>query len=795
MTSTTPTVGRNAASSSPTTHDAHAAEPQKVDAVNAASVISDRAAAPPSELVTFRIDGRPVHAPKGTYVLQAAREAGIRIPTLCHHPDLTPEGMCRLCLVEITYPDWNGSTDLVTSCLYPVAQGLEVFTGSPRVRTARAGVMQLLLARCPNSAELRALAEEYGGTQEGFVSDPNADNCILCGLCTRVCNTYSTSAIGTVSRGIDKQIASFEQFEHSAHCAHNELVGHNTAHRDTSSDCVGCGGCEIVCPTNACRGERTSTGYRIWGRHFPAHVCTVNPAQCVGCASCEDACPFAAVRVRWRMGQEPCAVIAPQHCRGCGACIGACPTGAITQSIDSIESIDSSDQAANTDTRRDGSEPEDHPSADACYVFACARSRPGSWKTSAHVREVPCVGTVTPAALLRLIVSGTSAVLVLGRHQTTCRLNGAEKAAVSAVSQARELLRVAGVDAVRVQFRDPAPGRNGPAKQVEEFTHSAASLPKASPVHIALAQRDGIDASLELFETLLSRNHSEQQLGPWLQQRRLTSGNDADAVLFADMIAPLAILGRDLFAPLRMEGLLHAARQVLHKLGIGQPQRIAVRAMTSNIANNLPAFGWRKSQPLNGRITALDDLLQRRGSELIMHGKQVLSHNLRVAVDATNDQRELVQALGFEPVCVEATNSSQGLSMTDNADRLAMDSQQRGAMLLRLANAERAGARVLLVNNPMSLARWSLLTRHGAWQTGRLLPMLGVQLAWLRMRMNDKLDEDPEPRRTAPVSHDEQRDEIDHVKQATVQQLITDAARGQVEPHEDAARCSEQVTS
>ena len=150
-------------------------------------------------LVSLRIDGRPVQAPPGAFVLDVARGMGIDIPTLCHHPDLESVGACRLCVVEVTHPEWKGWSGLMTACLYPVKDGIEVYTRSDKVLAARRGILSLLLARCPNSDIIRSLAEQAGARIDGLTTDPNADNCILCGLCTRICETYATGAITTVS--------------------------------------------------------------------------------------------------------------------------------------------------------------------------------------------------------------------------------------------------------------------------------------------------------------------------------------------------------------------------------------------------------------------------------------------------------------------------------------------------------------------------------------------------------------------------------------------------------------------
>ena len=96
------------------------------------------------EMVTLTINGQTVQAPKNATILEAARSAGIYIPTLCYHPELAPEGACRLCVVEA-----SGARSLVASCVYPVAEGMVVKTNTPKVRAARKMVVELLLANHP----------------------------------------------------------------------------------------------------------------------------------------------------------------------------------------------------------------------------------------------------------------------------------------------------------------------------------------------------------------------------------------------------------------------------------------------------------------------------------------------------------------------------------------------------------------------------------------------------------------------------------------------------------------------
>jgi predicted molibdopterin-dependent oxidoreductase YjgC len=261
--------------------------------------------------VTLRIDQRTLQAETGAYVLEVAKKAGIEIPTLCHHPDLESIGACRLCLVEVTHPQWRGWSGLMTACLYPVAEGLEIFTRSPRVLEARRGILRLLAARCPQSKIIGDLAGEYGITRGRLLVEHGADECILCGLCTRVCETYATYAIATCSRGSAKRIGSLG----------------NTP----PQDCVGCGACAAVCPTGNIAARFNSSGYHIWQRTFETPICTIRRERCLGCGRCEERCPFAVARVVLKVNGEKVATIDAEHCRGCGACIGACPSGAIIQ--------------------------------------------------------------------------------------------------------------------------------------------------------------------------------------------------------------------------------------------------------------------------------------------------------------------------------------------------------------------------------------------------------------------------------------------------------------------------------
>lgn len=198
---------------------------------------------------TLTIDGKKVTVPDGAQILQAARQAGVHIPTLCDFDGLEPWGGCRLCVVDMSKASWDDDWfKLVTACNHPAEEGMTVLTTSERVVQTRKVVLDLLLARCPSTPLIQKLAADHGITQTSYVPNPEPTDCILCALCTRVCDHIGVSAIASVNRGCGREIA--------------------PPFGDAPPDCIGCLACAEICPTSCIPYSTSNTSRTIWNKTF-----------------------------------------------------------------------------------------------------------------------------------------------------------------------------------------------------------------------------------------------------------------------------------------------------------------------------------------------------------------------------------------------------------------------------------------------------------------------------------------------------------------------------------------------
>jgi bidirectional [NiFe] hydrogenase diaphorase subunit len=172
------------------------------------------------------IDGKEIRVAAGTTVLEAARGAGIEVPTLCYHEELAPFGGCRLCVMEV---QGEGGPTLIVSCVHPVEREMVLKTRSEKVDRIRKTLLELLLAHAPQSPTLLALAQEYGADPARFEQDPSF--CVHCGLCVRYCaEVVGKNAVGFIDRGIRKEISFIPEIAAEA--------------------CGGCQACFPLCPTS-----------------------------------------------------------------------------------------------------------------------------------------------------------------------------------------------------------------------------------------------------------------------------------------------------------------------------------------------------------------------------------------------------------------------------------------------------------------------------------------------------------------------------------------------------------------
>jgi bidirectional [NiFe] hydrogenase diaphorase subunit len=152
--------------------------------------------------VNVKIDGATIKAVKGTSVLDTAIEYGFCIPHLCHVPNLSDIGACRLCIVENIV---NGRSKITTSCTLNVEEGMVILSNTEKVRDLRRNIAELLVAQAPNSRAIQDIAVRCGVKEVRYPF--RNDDCVLCGRCVRACTEiWKAKAIGFVGRGINRHV-------------------------------------------------------------------------------------------------------------------------------------------------------------------------------------------------------------------------------------------------------------------------------------------------------------------------------------------------------------------------------------------------------------------------------------------------------------------------------------------------------------------------------------------------------------------------------------------------------------
>ncbi len=240
------------------------------------------------DMVNVKINGVDYQVPKDSTILEAARYAGVDIPTLCYLKDINQIGACRMCMVEV-----KGARSLCAACVYPVNEGMEVFTNSPKVQESRKMTLELLLSvherkclTCERSGncELQKLCNDMGIEEdsrfEGALPAGSKDfstqylernnaKCVLCRRCVAACQNQHVSVIGANNRGFDTEIG----------CAFEQPL--------SNVSCVACGQCIVSCPTGALT-ERDNTQDVIDAINDPEKIVIVQTAPAVRAALGEE---------------------------------------------------------------------------------------------------------------------------------------------------------------------------------------------------------------------------------------------------------------------------------------------------------------------------------------------------------------------------------------------------------------------------------------------------------------------------------------------------------------------------
>jgi coenzyme F420-reducing hydrogenase delta subunit len=364
-------------------------------------------------------------------------------------------------------------------------------------------------------------------------------------------------------------------------------------------------------------------------------------------------------------------------------------------------------------------------------VFACGRAatRPDRLPASVRWVALPCTGRVSTNLILASLARGADGVLVLGRHEPTCRLRGAEERPRQHVAQVAAALRLLGDAGDRVRFVSPPAGPDGTRRAVDEALAAIPASPfAAGEVPAALLEREDLDAALGLLARLSDRGRLAPSPAEYLSAAGLEAPLVGRPVLAAGPLPWVGLLaGERLLRPVRPGEILHQATDVVATL-LGAPAGVWIGPPGSLEGVDLAPL--RSASSVITLDAAEATRLAKAGVDATPLDALVAKEAARLPCPAP------VQVATLSPTPVPGALGHRTLDLGPDplAERLGATRAERSAAEALLAKADQAGARALVVPDADALLRWALVTRQGTWRSSQVRPALPLQLTWLALQ-------------------------------------------------------------
>lgn len=367
-----------------------------------------------------------------------------------------------------------------------------------------------------------------------------------------------------------------------------------------------------------------------------------------------------------------------------------------------------------------------------------------------QVVPVPCIGRISLALLSQLLVDGASGILILGRHEPSCRYHGAETPAINRIKQMQNLLRLSGQDERRVQFRQPASGAEGPQQCVKNFVSQIKTLlaqeATVPPKVLSLASRTAsimrdktqvpVDSSfpenLDLIERgfyfLANQPRAKLEIRhKFLDELQLPSVSDnskPQPIILGDQFCFFSMLDKSWLRPLDAQLVLHQTIKALALLGItnlSMQPAVMFKPLEEIPLTPAPLFSFcgvehERARKLKFDCQIIDEIIDEKARALSLPRRPE-----KIVFFKNDNLSPLLKTLGFSALEIEEDPLPDAYVFSPAQRKQADD-------VLKRAQAQ--GAEALLVKNPRAWVRWSLITRHGTWRESLLTPVIGSQLGY-----------------------------------------------------------------